>query len=100
MLERNIRALQRRRQSEEQKATLEERVAVFMDEHGKVYAVSAVCAHLSCALGWNPVSCALGWNPAGRTWDCSCHGSRSAIDGRVLHGPATAPLESRSVTGA
>ena len=67
------------------------RVAAFKDEHGEIYALSAVCTHLYCILGWNP---------AERTWDCSCHGSRFAVDGSVLHGPATAPLEPKSVSRA
>ena len=64
-----------------------ERVATYKDEQGAVHAVSAVCTHLGCILGWNPVDC---------TWDCPCHGSRFAIDGRVLHGPATSDLERRT----
>ena len=64
-----------------------ERVAAFRDEQGRVHAVSAVCTHLRCILGWNPVD---------RTWDCPCHGSRFALDGAVIHGPATAPLERRT----
>jgi len=60
------------------------RVAVFRDAAGQVHAVSAVCTHLGCVLGWNPVD---------RTWDCPCHGSRFALDGAVIHGPATASLE-------
>jgi glycine/D-amino acid oxidase-like deaminating enzyme/nitrite reductase/ring-hydroxylating ferredoxin subunit len=68
-----------------------ERVAVFKDEHGEIHAVSAVCTHLYCTLGWNP---------ADRTWDCSCHGSRFAVDGSVLHGPATASLQPKSVSRA
>jgi Rieske Fe-S protein len=64
------------------------RYAVFKDEQGNVHAVSAACTHLGCILGWNPVD---------RTWDCSCHGSRFAIDGRVIHGPATADLDRRGV---
>ena len=67
-----------------------ERVAVSKDEHGNVQIVSAVCTHMNCVLGWNP---------ADRTWDCPCHGSRFAADGSVLHGPATSPLERKSVPG-
>jgi glycine/D-amino acid oxidase-like deaminating enzyme/nitrite reductase/ring-hydroxylating ferredoxin subunit len=62
------------------------RTAAFRDEQGRVHAVSAVCTHLGCVLGWNPVD---------RTWDCPCHGSRFAPDGSVLHGPATKALEPR-----
>ncbi|MGH6729267.1 MAG: Rieske 2Fe-2S domain-containing protein, partial [Sphingomicrobium sp.] len=56
---------------------------VFRAEDGTMRAVSAVCTHMGCKLGWNPVD---------RTWDCSCHGSRFACDGRVAHGPAVKPL--------
>lgn len=37
------------------------------------------CPHLGCALKWNR---------AEHTWDCACHGSRFAEDGRVLDNPA------------
>ena len=56
---------------------------VFRDEAGELHAVSAVCTHMGCLLGWNPVD---------RTWDCPCHGSRFAVDGAVRHGPAIEPL--------
>ncbi|MFB7357622.1 Rieske 2Fe-2S domain-containing protein [Streptomyces gardneri] len=39
------------------------------------------------------MGCELGFNEAERTWECPCHGSRFAADGRVLQGPATRPLE-------
>jgi glycine/D-amino acid oxidase-like deaminating enzyme/nitrite reductase/ring-hydroxylating ferredoxin subunit len=60
-----------------------ERVAVFRDEGGSVHAVSAVCTHMGCVVGWNPLD---------RTWDCPCHGSRFALDGSVVNGPATTAL--------
>lgn len=37
------------------------------------------CPHLGCALHWNS---------AEHSWDCACHGSRFAEDGRVLDNPA------------
>jgi glycine/D-amino acid oxidase-like deaminating enzyme/nitrite reductase/ring-hydroxylating ferredoxin subunit len=61
-----------------------ERTAAFRDERGQLHAVSAVCTHMGCVLGWNSVD---------RTWDCSCHGSRFTLDGSVLHGPATTDLK-------
>jgi Rieske Fe-S protein len=61
-----------------------ERIAAFRDEGGQLHAVSAVCTHMGCVVGWNSVD---------RTWDCSCHGSRFTLDGSVLHGPATTDLK-------
>ena len=58
-------------------------VAGFRDEQGEIHAVSAVCTHMGCLVGWNPVD---------RTWDCPCHGSRFALHGDVIHGPAVKPL--------
>ena len=58
-------------------------VAGFRDEEGAVHAVSAVCTHMGCLVGWNATD---------RTWDCPCHGSRFALDGGVIHGPAVKPL--------
>lgn len=66
-----------------------ERVAAFRDESGKVHAVSAVCTHMGCIVGWNETD---------RTWDCPCHGSRFELSGEVIHGPATAPLGAK-ITG-
>ncbi|HWH22555.1 MAG TPA: FAD-dependent oxidoreductase, partial [Allosphingosinicella sp.] len=66
-----------------------DKVAAFKDEEGRVHAVSAVCTHMGCLVGWNETD---------RTWDCPCHGSRFELDGTVIHGPATQPLGSK-ITG-
>ncbi len=66
-----------------------ENVAAFKDEAGVVHAVSAVCTHMGCLVGWNATD---------RTWDCPCHGSRFELSGEVIHGPATQQLGSK-VTG-
>jgi glycine/D-amino acid oxidase-like deaminating enzyme/nitrite reductase/ring-hydroxylating ferredoxin subunit len=58
-------------------------VAAYRDDQGEVHAVSAVCTHMGCLVGWNGTD---------RTWDCPCHGSRFEPDGTVLHGPAVTPL--------
>jgi Rieske Fe-S protein len=60
------------------------RSAAFRDEEGRLHAVSPTCTHLLCQVRWND---------AERSWDCPCHGSRFALDGAVLQGPATKPLE-------
>jgi Rieske Fe-S protein len=59
------------------------RTAAYRDEAGSLHAVSAACTHLGCTVGWNG---------AARSWDCPCHGSRFAVTGAVLHGPAVRPL--------
>jgi glycine/D-amino acid oxidase-like deaminating enzyme/nitrite reductase/ring-hydroxylating ferredoxin subunit len=64
-------------------------IAAFKDDQGKVHAVSAVCTHMGCLVGWNATD---------RTWDCPCHGSRFELSGEVIHGPATQPLGSK-ITG-
>ena len=66
-----------------------ENIAAFRDEEGRIHAVSAVCSHMGCIVGWNETD---------RTWDCPCHGSRFELSGEVMHGPATRPLGSR-ITG-
>jgi glycine/D-amino acid oxidase-like deaminating enzyme/nitrite reductase/ring-hydroxylating ferredoxin subunit len=65
------------------------RIAAFKDEQGAVHAVSAVCSHMGCIVGWNETD---------RTWDCPCHGSVFDLSGEVIHGPASRPLGT-GVTG-
>ena len=58
--------------------------AVYRDPSGARHALSPNCTHLGCGVRWND---------AENTWDCPCHGSRFDIDGSVLSGPATEPLD-------
>ncbi|HEX6360479.1 FAD-dependent oxidoreductase [Actinophytocola sp.] len=58
-------------------------VAAYRDEAGVLHAVNARCTHLGCLVQFNN---------AERTWDCPCHGSRFALDGKVVQGPAVRPL--------
>lgn len=64
--------------------------AVHREEDGTLRALSARCTHLGCLVGWNA---------AERSWDCPCHGSRFGTDGRVLEGPAVAPLRAVALDG-
>jgi glycine/D-amino acid oxidase-like deaminating enzyme/nitrite reductase/ring-hydroxylating ferredoxin subunit len=64
------------------------KTGVYRDEAGALHAVSLRCTHLGCILRFNS---------AERSWDCPCHGSRFDVDGAVLEGPATKPLERKSV---
>jgi glycine/D-amino acid oxidase-like deaminating enzyme/nitrite reductase/ring-hydroxylating ferredoxin subunit len=60
------------------------KIALYRDDEGKVHEMSAVCPHLGCVVRWNG---------AEQTWDCPCHGSRFAADGKMIHGPATDDLK-------
>jgi len=58
-------------------------LAVYRDPAGELHERSAICTHLGCLVQWNGGE---------KSWDCPCHGSRFAIDGAVLNGPAKSPL--------
>jgi glycine/D-amino acid oxidase-like deaminating enzyme/nitrite reductase/ring-hydroxylating ferredoxin subunit len=58
-------------------------VAVAETDDGVRHTLDARCTHLGCLVGFND---------AEQTWDCPCHGSRFALDGTVLDGPARQPL--------
>ena len=62
-----------------------EKVGVYRDEHGTVFAVSTRCPHLGCQLEWNPDE---------KSWDCPCHGSRFDYRGVLLDNPAQTSLAS------
>ncbi|MEU9187488.1 FAD-dependent oxidoreductase [Streptomyces sp. NPDC048484] len=66
------------------------RCAAYRDDDGELHAVSARCTHLGCLVAFNR---------AERAWECPCHGSRFDPDGQILQGPATRPLERRTVPG-
>ncbi|MBI4261193.1 MAG: FAD-dependent oxidoreductase [Actinobacteria bacterium] len=60
------------------------RLAVFKGEDGALVALDPKCTHMGCTVDWNQTE---------RTWDCPCHGSRFAVDGAVIQGPAKRSLE-------
>lgn len=61
--------------------------AVYRDPAGTDHVVSAICTHLGCVVAFDNA------DPA---WECPCHGSRFAVDGTVLVGPAKRPLSRRA----
>lgn len=61
-----------------------EKVGIYKNCEGKIYAVKPICTHLGCLLSWNDVD---------KTWDCPCHGSRFNFDGKNLYDPAFKDLE-------
>ena len=61
-----------------------EKVGIYKDKKGTVFAVKPVCTHLGCMLCWND---------ADKTWDCPCHGSRFDYTGKNLYDPAIKNLE-------
>ena len=60
--------------------------AAYRGDDGELHELSARCTHLGCIVKFNS---------AERTWDCPCHGSRFALDGEVIEGPAVRGLERR-----
>ena len=60
-----------------------EKLGVYRDEAGELFAVSVKCPHLGCQLEWNPDE---------KSWDCPCHGSRFDYQGCLLDGPAQTNL--------
>jgi glycine/D-amino acid oxidase-like deaminating enzyme/nitrite reductase/ring-hydroxylating ferredoxin subunit len=59
------------------------KLAMYRDSAGELHERSAVCTHLGCIVNWNSTE---------KSWDCPCHGSRFDPYGKVLNGPAAAPL--------
>jgi cytochrome b6-f complex iron-sulfur subunit len=59
----------------------DENVIVFRDKDG-MYAISTVCTHLGCVVTFDDET----------GFECPCHGSTFAADGKVTKGPAPTPL--------
>lgn len=65
-----------------------EKVGIYKNPEGKIYAVKPICTHLGCLLSWNDVD---------KTWDCPCHGSRFDYQGINLYDPAFKNLDTYDV---
>ena len=65
-----------------------QKVGVYKDKKGNIYAVKPYCTHLGCELSWNNLD---------KTWDCPCHGSRFDYEGRNLYDPAIKNLEKLNI---
>ena len=52
-------------------------------DRGTLRAFAITCPHLGCSYNYDDGL---------RHFLCPCHGSQFALDGSILHGPATAPL--------
>ena len=61
-----------------------EKLGVYRDENGKLFAVKPICTHLGCLLSWNNLD---------KTWDCPCHGSRFDYTGKSLYAPGVKDLD-------
>jgi Rieske Fe-S protein len=58
-------------------------VMVIRTADAQVIAVSAICTHAGCTVGYNA---------AASTLDCPCHGARYDETGHVIRGPAVRDL--------
>jgi len=62
---------------------------IIINDNGSFIALSAVCTHQGCTVGYNSTN---------KTLPCPCHGSVFANTGSVVTGPANTPLATFSVT--
>jgi nitrite reductase/ring-hydroxylating ferredoxin subunit len=68
-----------------------DKVVITQPTEGQFKAFSAVCTHQGCLVA----------EIKGEDIDCTCHGSKfSIVDGSVVDGPATKPLEELKLTVA
>ena len=61
-----------------------EKMGIYKDVNGEIFAVKPICTHLGCLLSWNNLD---------KTWDCPCHGSRFDYRGKNLYNPGIKDLE-------
>ncbi len=61
-----------------------EKVGIYKDDSGKIFAVKPICKHLGCELSWNNLE---------KTWDCPCHGSRYDYTGKIITEPTKENLD-------
>lgn len=61
-----------------------EKIGIYKNPEGKIFAVKPICTHLGCLLSWNDVD---------KTWDCPCHGSRFDYQGKNIYDPAFKNLD-------
>jgi Rieske Fe-S protein len=64
------------------------RLAIYKDENGEIFTVSAACTHIKCEVAWNS---------AEKSWDCPCHGSRFSYTGEMLTAPARKDLNAVNI---
>lgn len=68
--------------------TIVDDVVLTQPSQGDFRAFSTACTHAGCAVS----------TIADGTIDCPCHGSKFNLDGTVANGPATRPLEAKTIT--
>lgn len=61
---------------------------IMKDDKGKIFALSPVCKHLGCTIGWNTTNA--------NQYVCPCHGAHYTVDGKNLN-VAPAPLDEYQV---
>ena len=59
-------------------------LAVYKDDHGRLFYFSPYCPHLKCVVEFNEKD---------QTWNCPCHGSIFDCYGNLVNGPATKNLK-------
>jgi len=61
-----------------------DKVGIYKDKNGEVFAIKPYCKHLGCELSWNNLE---------KTWDCPCHGSRYDYMGNLITEPSVKDLD-------